>query len=629
MKKITTVEGIEISFNDAIEQKQKEIYKKDKKKYKQYASKSSYSSIGLMVARNETESKELLNEMLRNELKNGKDLHVANAILTNAIFEAEEETIKQLAASAHWSLRKKAAELCKDKKFLNEMLRKEFRNERDDYVENAICTNTFFEAEEETIKQLAKSVCSIYRQKAAKLCKDKKFLNEMLRYEVKNGYDAWVPNAIFTNAIFEAEEETIKQLAESVCWEYRQKAAELCKDKKFLNEMLRNELKNEKNFHVANSICTNAIFEAEEETIKQLATSTNWSLRKKAAELCKDKKFLNEMLRKELSGERDYYVEKAIFSNTFFEAEEETIKQLAESVCWEYRQKAAELCKDKKFLNEMLRKELKNGKDFHVANAIYTNAIFEAEEETIKQLEESGCREYRQKAEELCKDKKFLNEMLRKELKNEKNVNEKNVYVENAIFTNTIFKAEEETIKQLAASVYLDHRQKAAKLCKDKKFLNEMLRKELKNGKDFHVANAIYTNAIFEAEEETIKQLEESGCREYRQKAAELCKDKKILNEMLRKELKNGKDFYVEMAIFTNTIFEAEEKTINQLAKSTNVRLRQKAAELTKNSNVLLEMFVREIESDYADLRVIETIVKNEAFIPEKTALLECIRKTY
>ena len=156
-----------------------------------------------------------------------------------------------------------------------------------------------------------------------------------------------------------------------------------------------------------------------------------------------------------------------------------------------------------------------------------------------------------------------------------------------------------------------------------------MLRKELKNGKDFHVANAIYTNAIFEAEEETIKQLEESGCREYRQKAEELCKDKKFLNEMLRKELKNGKDFYVEMAIFTNTIFEAEEKTINQLAKSTNVRLRQKAAELTKNSNVLLEMFVREIESDYADLRVIETIVKNEAFIPEKTALLECIRKTY
>ena len=147
MKKITTVEGIEISFNDLKEAKQKIIYKKNKEKYKQDASKSIYSSIRRMVARDATESA-LLNEMLRNEISNDKDCDVEKAIFTNEFFEAEEETIMQLAISDWWGHRQKAAKLSKDIKFLNEMIRSELNNEDSTYVREAIYANKIFEAEE-------------------------------------------------------------------------------------------------------------------------------------------------------------------------------------------------------------------------------------------------------------------------------------------------------------------------------------------------------------------------------------------------------------------------------------------------------------------------------------------------
>ena len=378
MRKITTVEGIEISFNDLKEAKQKIIYKKNKEKYKQDASKSIYSSIRRMVARDATESA-LLNEMLRNEISNDKDCDVEKAIFTNEFFEAEEETIMQLAISDWWGHRQKAAKLSKDIKFLNEMIRSELNNEDSTYVREAIYANKIFEAEEEIIKQLAASAYSSHREEATKLSKDTKFLNEMLRKELSGELHGFydVVEAIFNNTFFEPEEETIKQLAESVCMDYRQKAAKLSKDTKLLNELLRNELKNRKHFPVANEILENEIFEAEEETIKQLGTSAYWYLRQKAAELSKNTELLNEMLRKELSGERDDNVERAICNNTFFKPEEEIIEQLAASKYSSIRQKAAELTKNSNVLLKMFVRELKSDyADLRVIETIVKNETF-------------------------------------------------------------------------------------------------------------------------------------------------------------------------------------------------------------------------------------------------------------
>ena len=204
MRKIT-VEGIEINFNDLTEEKQKEIYEKNKKKYKQDASKSKYYSIRLAVVENETDSSELLNIMMRAEIEGDMDnIYLVGSIFKNKIFKIEEETIKILATSDVEVYRKKAAELSKDSKLLNQMLRNEVNGEQDDEVEEAIFDNEAFEIEEETIKILETSDFYGYRQKAAELSKDVGRLLIMFERELNNGTFE-VLEAIVKNDLFEKE----------------------------------------------------------------------------------------------------------------------------------------------------------------------------------------------------------------------------------------------------------------------------------------------------------------------------------------------------------------------------------------------------------------------------------------
>lgn len=184
MKKIT-VEGIQINFNDLTEQKQIELYQKNKKKYKQDAMNSIYISVRIAVVKDEKESSEVLNEMLRTAVKDELYGDVEQAIFNNTIFMAEEETMNLLATSDLWHYRMKAAELSKDSKLLNEMLRKEVNDEQDDDVEKAIFNNGFFEIEEETAKQLASQDNSYYRKIAAELSKDSNMLLEMFVSEMQ------------------------------------------------------------------------------------------------------------------------------------------------------------------------------------------------------------------------------------------------------------------------------------------------------------------------------------------------------------------------------------------------------------------------------------------------------------
>ena len=196
----------------------------------------------------------------------------------------------------------------------------------------------------------------------------------------KYGNNKDLVGSIFNNKIFKIEEETMKNLATSSDWRYRQKVAKASRDSKLLNEMLRNEVNGDDDYDVENTIFENEIFEIEEETIKVLATAESWRNRAKAAELSKDSKLLNEMLRNEVNGDDDYDVENTIFENEIFEIEEETIKVLATSDGWEYRQKAAELSKDVNILLEMFTSELKSdNRDGAVLEAIIENDLFEKE----------------------------------------------------------------------------------------------------------------------------------------------------------------------------------------------------------------------------------------------------------
>ena len=104
----------------------------------------------------------------------------------------------------------------------------------------------------------------------------------------KYGNNKDLVGSIFNNKIFKIEEETMKNLATSSDWRYRQKVAKASRDSKLLNEMLRNEVNGDDDYDVENTIFENEIFEIEEETIKVLATAESWRNRAKAAELSKD-----------------------------------------------------------------------------------------------------------------------------------------------------------------------------------------------------------------------------------------------------------------------------------------------------------------------------------------------------
>lgn len=204
MRKIT-VEGIEINFNDLTEEKQKEIYEKNKKKYKQDASKSKYYSIRLAVVENETDSSKLLNIMMRAEIEGDTNRDLVESIFDNKIFKIEEETIKLLATSKEWEYRQKAAELSRDSKLLNEMLRNEVNGEQDLYVQAAILYNEIFEIEEETIKVITASENWECREKVEELIsKDVNRLLKMFTKESKGG-EVEILETILKNHLFEEE----------------------------------------------------------------------------------------------------------------------------------------------------------------------------------------------------------------------------------------------------------------------------------------------------------------------------------------------------------------------------------------------------------------------------------------
>lgn len=221
-----------IKFNYLTLKEQLQLYLSNKKRYMEYARKSIYSFIRKMIAREESLTSKILNEMLREEVNGEDNENEKEEIYNNKIFKMEEETITVLATSKNWINREKAAMISKDSRFLNKMLRNEAEGYNNSFVKEAIYNNEFFEIEEETIKVLAASSNWRNRANIAELLQDSEFLNQMFRNEVQSYDNEFVKYEIYSNESFKIEEQTIKVLEASSNVVNHQIAVKLSKDKK-------------------------------------------------------------------------------------------------------------------------------------------------------------------------------------------------------------------------------------------------------------------------------------------------------------------------------------------------------------------------------------------------------------
>lgn len=170
----------------------------------QELAKSTKPWILLLVAECEDASSEILNEVLRNEVQKAENMRhiiVEEVIFDNPKFQMEQETLKVLAQSERWDERLRAAKYeGVSSEFLNEMLRNEVQNEEymDNSVEEAILTNAKFQMEQETLNILKESKYSGYRIIAAE---SEEISTELLEEMYQDEKDDDVLNAIENNLL--------------------------------------------------------------------------------------------------------------------------------------------------------------------------------------------------------------------------------------------------------------------------------------------------------------------------------------------------------------------------------------------------------------------------------------------
>lgn len=187
---------------------------------------------------------------------------------------------------------------------------------------------------EEFEEEAANSQYETIRQKVIENTTSEDILDTIFALEVESYGSIQNIKALWKHPNFERTQEKRKILADSDNWECREIVA---KDEEssseFLNQMLRKEVKKEHDTEVRKAIRSNSKFQMEEESLEVLAKSDNWYDRRIAAE---DKKsssgFLNKMFQREVKGERDEDVMKAIQDNPNFEMEEESEKVLQNEI---------------------------------------------------------------------------------------------------------------------------------------------------------------------------------------------------------------------------------------------------------------------------------------------------------
>ena len=155
---------------------------------------------------------------------------------------------------------------------------------------------------------------------------------------------------------------------------------------KTLKEMLLVKLKEGNDLKVIESILSNTnLKEIDEESWKDLSKHENWGIRRIAAQSrFATEERLKEMLKYEVKAGRDLEVIEAILLNSHLkEIDEGSWKDLSKHESWRIREIAAQSrFATEERLEEMIKREVKVGKDLDVINAIISNLNFKNDEET-------------------------------------------------------------------------------------------------------------------------------------------------------------------------------------------------------------------------------------------------------
>lgn len=155
------LEGVKLEFKDLSEETQKRLYLENKEKFKKEAAKSQYNYVREFLIRDEGTDSETLDELFKVETNTQNILK----LLKHPNFQMNDETKKKLSKSDNWKLRELAAkDETNTSEFLNQMLRNEIEGVQDEDVINAILNNLNFKMEEETRKKLSESINAVFRK---------------------------------------------------------------------------------------------------------------------------------------------------------------------------------------------------------------------------------------------------------------------------------------------------------------------------------------------------------------------------------------------------------------------------------------------------------------------------------
>ena len=262
--------------------------------------------------------------------------------------------------------------------------------------------------------------------------------------------------------------------------------------------------------------------------------------------------------------ENDTDVIEAIINNSNFKMDDKTRELLAKSNYSEYRELVA---KDEgsssEFLNQNLLKEIEEGDNDDVIEAIVNNPNFKMENGTRKKLAESDSwRNRGLAAEDEGSSSEFLNQMFHNELENENDTD-----VIEAIINNSNFKMDDKTRELLAKSDYMENRELVAKdEGSSSEFLNRMFRWEMEkdNGVMWisEVFQVILDNPNFKMNDETRRIFAEEKDPTYRKWAAEdEGSSSEFLSQMYQKELNGANSKSVLEAIKKNPNFKMDDET--------------------------------------------------------------------
>lgn len=272
MEKII-LSGVEIQFNELPEEMQEYFYRKYKEILKNEVIQSKYFKVRrLLIVDKHTESN-ILEKLFEIEMGENGSASNVELIWNHINFEKSDEKRLRLANSKDWALQSiviEDEELSSEmlNKFLCEELQSGANGGASEFRLEIILNNRSCKMNQETFWLFANSNYEQHRKLAGQWNKESVLLNELLRKELKNQGCISVIDTCLLNEYFEMEEETLEVLAKSDDTANREIAVKSKKaTSEFLNRILRDEVESIGACNVIKECMKNENFQMEEETL--------------------------------------------------------------------------------------------------------------------------------------------------------------------------------------------------------------------------------------------------------------------------------------------------------------------------------------------------------------------------